>query len=258
MGSLLKRWSRRAAQRSVGVALRFRAGSRLDQPGGCLLVVAPHQDDETLGCGALIRRATGRGERVHVVFVTDGSAGLRHHPRVAPADLARRRRAEAAAALATLGVTADWIHFMDAPDGHLAGLEAGRAADLTARLAGKMAEIRPDRIFVPCRDDGSTEHEAAFHLVSRARDRAAAAAQLWEFPVWSWWRPWRLLGRLRSGSVARVGFPGAGAVKAAALDLYASQFRAVEPWTEPVLDRDFLRSFCLDHEFFFARSGPPR
>ena len=39
-----------------------------------VLVVAPHQDDETLGCGGLIARKRYEGLPVHVVFITDGSA----------------------------------------------------------------------------------------------------------------------------------------------------------------------------------------
>ena len=37
-----------------------------------VLMLAPHPDDESLGTGGLIQRATRAGGEVHVVFVTDG------------------------------------------------------------------------------------------------------------------------------------------------------------------------------------------
>src|SRR4051812_37624433 len=49
---------------------------------GVTIVFAPHQDDEALGCGAVIARKRNDGGAVHVVFLTDGSASHPHHPLV--------------------------------------------------------------------------------------------------------------------------------------------------------------------------------
>ena len=46
-------------------------------PQGPVLVIAPHPDDETLGCGGLIAASVRAGHRVHTVFVTEGGAS---HP----------------------------------------------------------------------------------------------------------------------------------------------------------------------------------
>ena len=40
--------------------------------GGPVIVVAPHPDDETLGCGATIMQKLAAGTPVHVVIATDG------------------------------------------------------------------------------------------------------------------------------------------------------------------------------------------
>lgn len=42
-----------------------------------LVIVAPHPDDETLGCGLLIAAAVRAGVRVAVIALTDGQAS---HP----------------------------------------------------------------------------------------------------------------------------------------------------------------------------------
>src|SRR5690349_14548383 len=48
------------------------------------VVIAPHQDDETLACGGVIARKRSEGLPVHVIFITDGSASHPGHPRLGP------------------------------------------------------------------------------------------------------------------------------------------------------------------------------
>ncbi len=62
---------------------------------GITIVFAPHQDDETLGCGALIAHKRNDGQPVHVVFLTDGSCSHPNHPRVTPVEIAELRAQEA-------------------------------------------------------------------------------------------------------------------------------------------------------------------
>jgi LmbE family N-acetylglucosaminyl deacetylase len=69
-----------------------------------VLVVVPHPDDESLGCGGLIASLAVTGRLFHTVFVTDGGAshpGSREWPRHR---VAAQREKEAAAALAHLGI----------------------------------------------------------------------------------------------------------------------------------------------------------
>ena len=71
-----------------------------------LVVVSAHPDDETLGCGGLIARATARGETVHTLFVTDGGASHLNSRAWPRARLGARREAEAEEALRRLGAGA--------------------------------------------------------------------------------------------------------------------------------------------------------
>ena len=69
-----------------------------------MVVVAPHPDDEILGCGGLLHHAVGQGIDVSVVAVTDGEACYPGEPWWTPERLRSARRAELAAALGELGI----------------------------------------------------------------------------------------------------------------------------------------------------------
>src|SRR6185436_15645565 len=73
------------------------------------LVLAPHFDDEVLGCGGLLAQLAASGAAVRVLFLTDGSGGVEA---VADRDAYRRRRCEEATrAVAALG--ADKVAALD-------------------------------------------------------------------------------------------------------------------------------------------------
>jgi LmbE family N-acetylglucosaminyl deacetylase len=99
-----------------------------EELGDRILIVAPHPDDETLGCGGLIQRARARGVDVHVVVITNGDAYAHDWVLVAAEDalrgtasehlaLGRGRQRESLRALATYGVPADHVTFLGYPDG---------------------------------------------------------------------------------------------------------------------------------------------
>lgn len=152
------------------------------------VVVAPHPDDETLGCGATIARKRAAGTRVVVVVVTDG----RHSHRsgvVSPDRLAALRADEVRAACARLGVDADDVHLL----GFEEGAAAARHDAIAARLAEVLADVRPDEVLTTCRSDWHLDHQAVSAAVRAAVARVADRPRLLEFPVWYWvdgpWTP---------------------------------------------------------------------
>lgn len=237
----------------VRTALRLRAERYVAPPESVTLVLAPHQDDETLGCGGLLATKRLVASPVHVAFLTDGSASHRGHPTLTPATLAELRAAEARIALRQLGVERPAIHFLGAPDGRLDRLTAEESASLSSQLGQLLARVRPDEIFLPYRHDGSTEHEAAFRLVAAALRASGQSPRILEFPVWCWWNPLlllRTLPRIRRVSCHR--FSGYGFLKTTALAAYASQVAPTPPWPQPLLSREFTRAFtATEEEFFF-------
>ncbi len=118
---------------------------------GTSLVVAPHPDDEVLGCGGTVARLAAAGQAVDVAVVTTGTA-----PRFAAEGVAQVR-AEAAAAHAMLGVRR--THFLDLP---AAELDRVPHADLNAAIAGIVAQVRPRTLFVPFVGDIHLDHQLVF------------------------------------------------------------------------------------------------
>jgi len=74
------------------------------------LVIAPHCDDEVLGCGGTIAKKTAQGHQVHVCIVTNGHLGA---PELFPEEGTKKVRSEALEAHKLLGVSS--THFLDFP-----------------------------------------------------------------------------------------------------------------------------------------------
>lgn len=119
-----------------------------------VLVLAPHPDDEVLGCGGLVAQLADRGASVEVLFLTDGGGGEEEvGDRGA---YGARRRAEIEAAAAILGLHA-W-HQEALPDGALARHRPQAAAAIVRELLSQ----RPDLVLVPSPRELSADHRAAF------------------------------------------------------------------------------------------------
>lgn len=225
---------------------------------GPAVVFAPHQDDETLGCGALIARQRYEGLPVHVVFITDGSASHPDHPRLSSSAITAIRRHEAREALGILGVESCAIHFLDAKDGKLNELDRPARAALVERITALMNEVRPREIFLPCCPDGSSEHDAAFSFICEALQQTRLPLVVWEYPVWSWWNPLLLLVRvIYSRGRCRQPTEDFQFIKNRALARYRSQIAPLAPDTIAALPPELVSVFQTDAEFFFRYDLPP-
>jgi LmbE family N-acetylglucosaminyl deacetylase len=165
--------------------------------GTTALVLAPHADDESLGCGGLIAEAAARGLPPAVAVLTDGSMShpsSRSHP---PPRLQALRRAEARAAVIALGVGSERLHFLDLPDGG-APREGPGMEEAAARVADLARAYKVGTIFTTWECDPHADHVAA-HVIARRAARIAGARVV-SYPVWGWALPRR--ARLPVASVA--------------------------------------------------------
>ena len=125
-----------------------------------ILVLAPHADDETLGCGGVIARFATEGHRVIVGVVTGPGEG--EHPFV-PKHLFDEVRAELRQAASILGV-ADIIF------GNVATTMAAdtQRRTLNAEVKRIIDAADPEVLFVPFPFDLHSDHREVFHAASIA------------------------------------------------------------------------------------------
>lgn len=241
------------------------------------LVFAPHEDDETLGCGGLVALKRARGVPVVVAFLTDGRTS---HAQFLDADeLARRRRDEALAACRELGVACGSVHFLGFRDGELsANLDAA-----AARVGELLRDYPGHVVLAPYAGDTTADHRATLAAVELAvaREEPGPPRVLLEYPVWFWhhwpWvcppvarrlhRPGVVLAGL--GAVARrlhhlrfrVDVAAVEATKRRALDCHATQMRRPDdeprwPVLADVAGGQWLAMFFNGREYLRRRELP--
>ncbi len=246
------------------------------------LVIAPHFDDETLGCGATIARKTLADAPLQIAFMTDGAAS--HDAEAHNTDLPTARRDEAHRAAHTLGVSADALSFADLPDGRL-GEHHDSAVEVIAEL---LDHSGPRQLFIPHGADGHTDHVVTNEAARLAVQGNGSVEEIYEYPIWHWQQwpfvrlsaPWRRAdwpsGSLHGDAWRRSVHRGFGLrfprsvnrffeigdlldSKSAALDCYESQM--VRPDGQPdwpilsdVSDGDFVPQLLQKREYFMVTS----
>jgi LmbE family N-acetylglucosaminyl deacetylase len=180
--------------------LPFADADALIGPGG-VLVLAPHPDDESLGCGGLIALCRERGRDVHVMIITDGTASHRRSRDYPRSRLAALREREVRAAVAELGLAPDHLIWLGLTDGEapLFGPRLRRVAALVERYARAHGVAT---ILATWPHDPHRDHKATYRLGRLAA--RAVGARLLCYPVWGWTLPqsaWLPAGPLRGGRI---------------------------------------------------------
>ncbi|MER2263616.1 PIG-L deacetylase family protein [Methylobacterium oxalidis] len=204
---------------SAAEALPFAALDDLTGGRG-LVVVAPHPDDESLGCGGLITMACTRGLPVRVVVVSDGVGSHPNSPSYPPERLRDLREEETLAAVGALGLPAQHVRFLRLPDRFVpaSGPTAEAAADIIAATA---CACRAGALFTTWAHDSHCDHQASAALALLAL-RQLEAVRLLAYPVWGWSLP----GETEVGpgpSGFRLNVAGQLAAKSAAIAAHRSQ-----------------------------------
>lgn len=139
-----------------------------------VLVVAPHPDDETIGCGGALARHVDAGDRVRVAFLTSGELSDKERP---PEEVKAEREREAQAAAGVLGGCE--LEFLRLPDWGIEH-ELPRGCVELRRIVERMA---PDRVYVPHGDEWHPDHRAAFVITTRVTRHLATDVLAYE--VWT-------------------------------------------------------------------------
>ena len=150
------------------------------------LVLAPHPDDESLGCGGTIALLRERGYAVHVLFVSDGTMSHPNSNAYPASRLRDLREREAREALRQLHIDADACTFLRYPDRRVpAGRDSG-FPEAVARVTTLLDEVKPNTVFMPWQRDPHPDHRACWQIGQAAVQRSHAKPRILEYLIWLW------------------------------------------------------------------------
>ena len=220
--------------------------------GRCkIAVLAPHPDDESLACGALLTRAFS-GAGAHVFCLTDGSAS---HPnsRQWPSErLAQRRRAELTQAIKHLGGSTTDLTWLGMKDAKLYLADPVAAARDLAEL---IADSGAQHVFAPAPQDHHEDHKATANIADEIR-QLRPDWSFYSYPVWSRWDDPDFDQNIARYAPRYIKSGEWQQQKRAAITAHRSQFGDVVT-DDPdgfVLPSEFVEKFVIEDEVFWRMS----
>jgi len=174
-------------------------------PSKTTIIVAPHPDDEILCCSTRISEKIATGERVKIVFFTDGDARSTENSALSRS-YGRTRRSESVRAAKKLGLARNDLFFLGFPDGHLSDLSdepirskfSARTAT-TARHAfpgtdftrqnlveifKKILDRHPaTEIILPSEKDAHPDHRVAGEIAREVAEKSGQFPRILEYIV---------------------------------------------------------------------------
>lgn len=233
---------------------------------GTFLILAPHPDDEALGCGGLIARLCANGNPPHVVIMTGGGGSLRGHSAMPESEVVEARRKLTLASAHELGLPKENIHFLDFIDGHI----SDRPEKEMERFRELIARLQPSVILVPHRGEGWPDHTATreialsgiengeFRIENMGYEPLSGSGttlqspnipQIIEYCVWMWYyNVWNLYW----ANARKIEMTDAEhAAKLRAVDVYVSaKAPNGDPWSG-FLPKPFLKANTSRRELYF-------
>ena len=144
------------------------------------IIIAPHPDDEVIGCSGLIQQLLKEKKEVFIIFLTGGGAshnGCSH----SPLEVIKARRVLAETINKLLGVASTNVYFLEYPDGRVT-FDHPETNKLNQLIKG----IQPQNIFVPHLGEGWNDHIQARNITLKLTEHESSI-NLYEYCVWFWY-----------------------------------------------------------------------
>ena len=157
-----------------------------------VMVLAPHPDDESLATGGVLQWAARVGAPVRVLFMTSGEnnpwsqRATERRWRISWHDRHRwgaRRRREALAAIAQLGIGPEVARFLEFPDQQTMDCLTTDMENSVLRLAHEFARWQPTVLFAPSLDDRHPDHGATAVLAHLALSRSPQRPRVYHYRI---------------------------------------------------------------------------
>jgi LmbE family N-acetylglucosaminyl deacetylase len=143
--------------------------------GDSMLVVAPHQDDETIGCGGALALQVRAKKPACVVLLHDGADGHDELGMTRPQMVALRNK-ESVRAAAVIGMEPPV--FLSYPD------LTAHAAPAAEALRGIIETRKVDAVFIPFMLDGHADHRKANYILAAALKKIDWNVRVFGYEVW--------------------------------------------------------------------------
>jgi LmbE family N-acetylglucosaminyl deacetylase len=145
-------------------------------PGDRVAVFAPHYDDDVIGCGGTLHKHVLAGDKVTIIYFTDGREG---DPACQVKTLVCRiRKKEAVRATRLLGIKQHI--FLEEPETRL---KARRK--LVERLAEILVELRPDLIYIPSFLENHIDHFEVNRILLKLTNSIKNRPNIAAYEVWT-------------------------------------------------------------------------
>ena len=206
------------------------------------VIIAPHPDDEVIGCAGLIQALVERGTPPHVIILTGGEGSHRDCCDTSAEEIIAARHQLTLAAAATLGLPESHIHCLDYPDGGVA-LEH----PTTENLRELLVQLSPKALFVPHHGEGWSDHLQAAEITKHLM--TGKDASIYEYCVWMWYyNVWYL--DFKQARVLRLS-RAQHQCKLRAMEQYVTPLAPCgKPWSG-VLPKPFLEAAEWNRELYF-------
>jgi len=121
-----------------------------------ILVVAPHPDDETIGCGGSLHREQEEGNHISWLIVTAANLSSGYSP-----EQTESQKITIKSVAEYYGF--DTVHKLDFP---AAKLDTVPISDLVAAMSAVFKEIEPEVVYLPHPSDAHSDHRICFQAGS--------------------------------------------------------------------------------------------
>jgi len=219
---------------------------------GRILIVAPHMDDEILGCGGSILMHKDKTQ-IYCTYATDGArspAPLLPWTGSIDPDIKDIRRNEAYEVMREVGIPKQNLQFLDFPDGKL----KQNLAALKFRLSEQISRIEPNIVLAPFRYDLHPDHVALTKCVRNIILTGPVDCTLLEYFVYFRWRlieSGDIRQMIAKSNLLTVDTRSVAERKSSIIRLYRSQTDVLSDWQQnPILTAQSISHRCGEPETF--------
>ena len=206
------------------------------------VIIAPHPDDEVIGCAGLIQALVERGIPPHVIILTGGEGSHRGCCNTPQETIIAERHQLTTKAANTLGLPLSNIHCLEYPDGGVAFVHAE-----TEKLKALLHKLSPNALFVPHCGEGWSDHISVLGIAKELTKQNSI--DIYEYCVWMWYyNVWKLDNK--NARILKMS-PMQHLRKLQALEQYVTPLAPCgKPWSG-MLPQPFLKAAQWSKELFF-------